>query len=543
MLLLTPLPLPPPSHSPQAAQKGALAIRNNPLLKNVGGIFTSLAEVSGAISLADNLNLMVTGNVFPSLVKMGVFALRGSQRDNIMRNLSHFGSFDKVTNITESVVVDDTDLEEMFKILPALQEVGGSVEVKNNDYLKRLTNTLPSLRKCKSVAIYDNDRLANITSFATNLAETGKVDIVDNDGLTRASTIMPSLVASGAVAIRGNRRLRELDAESWKSLQTMEGSLVVANTQLTTINAFGSAQNISGTIELVDNDRLQVPSSTFKSLVYAGGVSVQSNDNLTHFDGFTQLKTIENSLEYAQNGVQYFGNIVPSASFTAFRALEEASAVVFTGTNLVEFPSFRKLKMLELLDVRSNRRLTTLKGSFGALVNVSKLRIDGNPDFNLNTNDFAVLEHAGELHIQGNELTNGLVGFAQLSTVERKLTIQENNNLTSIPSTAFGALVAAGGISIVDNTKLANVLAFAALEKVLGRYMCTAIAPARGWATNALCLLALPLPPMRSFGRPVLLRTTVTRRSRLFKLAVSVWLAHVPERRARTVVAPTAACR
>ena len=265
------------------------------------------------------------------------------------------------------------------------------------------------------------------------------------------STISGDLLITGPVT-----NLSALDY-----LISVEGDIIITNTQINTVSNFSSLALVLNTIEISENNML-TEIIGFNALIDLGTIfKIENNQNLVTINGFN-------------NATDVFGDfwINNNASLQTMDGFSSLTTVhSFFGINdcplLVSIPSFNNINYVSWAIQFFNTGLTDLSG-FDNLSSIGG--IDPTSGFNISNNEnlvtvsgFNCLETITfDLLIQENPLLETISGLASLNSVGQFFTIRNNatleslnglQNLTSVSSAGYEGTVV---LDIHNNPQLSD---------------------------------------------------------------------------------------
>ena len=196
---------------------------------------------------------------------------------------------------------------------------------------------------------------------------------------------------------------------NYPNCTTIDGSLHIGQfqdplvaTDINNISGLSNITQINGSLEIVDNPFLNSIEGLHNVTSVNGGVTIYVNPLLTDLQGLSSLTSIAYSL-----------NISTNALLPNFVGLD----------NLTSIGNY--------LSVQYNQNLHSFEGLNSLRTIVNDLYIYDNP----NLIDISALNYVSsslkyDLSIKNNDALTSLLGLQNITSIDRAITIQDNNSLT-----------------------------------------------------------------------------------------------------------------
>ena len=249
---------------------------------------------------------------------------------------------------------------------------------------------------------------------------------------------------------------------SLNNIRSIEGSLIINNTQLVTISNFNNLNAVLNNIEISDNARLTEIIGFNRLLDLSFLFSVENNPRLVILDGFNRATDVFGN--FILNGNTALETI---SGFTRLAAIHNAMAINDSPV-LNSIPSFNNIILINWFIQFYNTGLTEIIGfdnltTIGGGVNETLgLNISNNQNL-ITISGFNCLERiAFDLLIQDNPLLESVIGLSNLERVDQIVTIRNNDalsslnglqNLTTIASTGYETTVV---LEVLNNPQLSD---------------------------------------------------------------------------------------
>ncbi len=437
---------------------GDLIVRNCPNLTNLQGLDV-INSIGGDLIIQDCSGITNMGNF--------AFALASIGGDFIFLNNASFGALAMNSLSTVGGIFQIKDNLQMSSIQFAnLTSIGSEFQLTNNSFSSLTFSSLQSVggifRILSCIAsggqdlstfsllnsvgadftIQDNqginslDGFGNLTNFNSGFYVINNDFLQSIDGFSGISTAL-------VVVITGNLELNSIDGLI--SLSNIFDDLRINNNGgISSLNGFSNLTNISGDLEIVNNQALSSPPSL--------GSNSSSNSNLLDLNGFSSLSTIGGDLDIRSNSI--------INSISGFSSLQNSSNIYLEDNidmgALSGFDNYQNCGN-DLL-IRNNSALQTING-FSSLTTVGNtFRLDNN-DACTSISGFDNLTSTGdEFNINWNELLTQINGFNNLTTVPGYFNITFNNGVTAI--NGFQNLNSTEKVRIHTNPQLNSVSGF-----------------------------------------------------------------------------------
>ena len=263
--------------------------------------------------------------------------------------------------------------------------------------------------------------------------------------------------------------------QKYESVTRIEGSLIIENTNWTTLSGFNKLTFVKDSIYIANNALLQLITG-FSQLDSARYLFMHNNASLSTFSRLPVLTTL-GSLSIRDNALL--------TNVPAFSVLKEMNESIFVYDNpkLSALSGFGRLKTLGGLLVARNATLgviqgfeavTTLLGAgvvdTNGIISSVAVYIAYNPRLRAVTSFEAVRDFTGRFSIENNPILNELSNFKSLKQGYGNLRIGNNKQLKALKG--WGEITELkGDLSIDNNTQLTEVLAFNSLTKLQGDFI------------------------------------------------------------------------
>lgn len=397
---------------------------------NRGGV-DCVCEVTGSLqveafaelpSLQRVGGLIMVGEVqepltFPALTEAGGFALdEGSWTQGITAPL--------LTSLPQGLTIEGSPLiaEVAF---PSLPRAGGVVIV---DAINMVRIDLPLLEQV------DGDLKAEELPYLEVW-----------EGLAQISSVDGDWILNGVPSLALGEPLR---------LGSVGGSLIFERcSQWVRLEGLSDLEVVPGDLEILDMYRLEEVNALGALTTVGGKVRWVGNPVLTHVSGFEALESLGRE-PYDKDEDRWlriaFNPVL--ASTPVFRSLSYAGAVSVVGNEaLTAFDLPALTEVGGALHLRANALMEL--GAFDALASVGSLEVTGHDDLTLLESFDGVATIPGDLRFSGNDGLETLGGFASLSTVGGTVEISEHARLSQV--SGLTSLTEVGGdLQIVNNPAL-----------------------------------------------------------------------------------------
>jgi len=408
---------------------------NNTNLENLNGLL-NLVMVPGALSITSN-------EVLTSIQGLGDNLVLGTNDHNdaievrnnpLLRSLGHF-DFEKSVCLDGGLTIQENSLlDQIFDYSTLLECIDGHLNIVNNDNLQVLGG------------------IGNVTHV------NGNVVISDNGGLDNLNDIILQHLG-GALILSNNSKLGQieglLNVESVGANDDNTSIVIIQNPKISSVDAL---KNLVGDLQ--------------------GAVMISGNDNLRNVDGLSHIT----SLGASKSGIslQIANNYVVESleGFSSVNGSVPGAIEIFGNPSLKTLAGLQQISEIgsdltgNALVVAVNARLRHLIGFEGLEKVHGAVVIEDNPqleDVNalLNVKAVGVNALGVSIEITNNGHVLDLAGLGGLEGIlEGSLVIMQNAELLSLDGTEN--IVEVGGLSIVDNSKLADINAMATLCMING---------------------------------------------------------------------------
>ena len=299
-----------------------------------------------------------------------------------------------------------------------------------------------------------------------------------------------------AVSLRVQNNAKLSIVLSFDALQNVDGDLTVSdNAVLTIFPSFPVLTNIGGDLDISTNAEL-VTLASFSSLAAIGGdLTLSSNTKLSsccRLQGFVDSShppggstTINGNATgcnsptelmnscFADNLAILDNDAIPD-NVTTITSI--AGNLTISGA-LSSFPSFDALNFVEgNVVIKDLTTPVTLSGIFPALTHIGdSLTISGNAQTAISgfdalrrVGDNSVSAPTGGVFISSNNALTSVPAFANLNIVGGPISIQEQDNITSLSN--FSNLISVTGVTVSDNAHLAMISGFSTILQCDGEF-------------------------------------------------------------------------
>ena len=329
----------------------------------------------------------------------------------VIGNDVHFGSYSEIENLEG---------------LSALKKILGGLVIEKTHNLADLDALANVTTINHSLQVTLNSELTSLKGLASLVEFGGDIDIEENPVLTDMGSFTFDEDTVGSINIENCDSLAEI--APLEGITSINGSLNLLGTSLTSLSALSELSNIGGSFALVGNDKL-VDVDDLENLTRVGWVFFLGggNDLLENFHGLRNLEYVGSNFVYQFGGVIKELVGFDSLKFVGYRLRIEINA------GLERIDAFNSLEQIGWnLEIRVNRNLTQVEG-FDSLARVG--------------NDFILEENSSLVHLNN---------FDVPPTIEGSFVIESNDALTDLG--ALSAVEKLGqSVALRENAMLENV--------------------------------------------------------------------------------------
>jgi len=381
-----------------STEPNTFSIVNNSKISRIDG-FDLLKEVNGncaldfntlnnATQLFNNLQI-VTGSLYTNFTHFQKLDSVGNL--TIQTNLDTLLGFPKLKK-ARKIYITNTTLKHMINPFPVLESVN-NIYINNNDSLLSISGFQKLNEIDGSLSIGSNLSLSSIQAFNQLKTINGNLELRENSRLTIIEGFDSLNWITRALYITRNNSLKEI--RGFQQLENVYDIFVNGNNNLVTIHEFEQLQSL-GRIFIENNLRLKtIPKFNqltdlyeldisanlaleevmgFSNIPVINSIRITSNTNLNRITGFDNLKTIQFTVNLANNT-----NLL---SVDAFNQLIHVRFLNLSNRNLRILNAFTNLKSVDELELSENIQLRSIDNFSNLRVIKEVLRLSGNLQLN-----------------------------------------------------------------------------------------------------------------------------------------------------------------
>lgn len=348
-------------------------------------------------------------------------------------------------NPFEGTRVEDLNINTQRELdnLKYIEEVGNLIIASEGvDQIVDLSN-LRSLKVVRgSVYIINNKELETLNGLS--LSVYGDVYILRNVNLKKLSdNFVGGRIKN--ITIKDNNLLQ--DVEGFGRVTSIESITVSFNKSLRNLNGFTSIKEITGDVEISNNDQLMYFQPFKNILFFEGNLKVKNNKLLYESDGLYKLLSMASKSEVNNN--------------TVFTTNIELMKIIFEGKGKLKFTSQNELDIFGKCyqkktfdgDIVIDRSNITNINALKCLNKINGKLIIKRNDNLVSVDGLSHLVSINNLIISFNKNLNSLSGLENLSTVKNNVVIYRNTYLTDTSSLSEN-MILGGKLVIKSNPRL-----------------------------------------------------------------------------------------
>jgi hypothetical protein len=444
---------------PKLANKTMQGIHIN---NNLGLAAVTLPGIE-SVSPLGNDNITITGN--PVLATLSIPNLKSVDKcgnieitNTLLKDLGTFANASGTLGGWGLTLVDNPELTTMAAFKNIV--LTGRVTIDQNPKLTNLEGFNIPTDVTDWVSITRNDKLTDLGAISNKLISTGGLTVSTNAALTTIS--FPQMV-KGALTVKDNASLATISLPKLTDAPggiVLEHNIKVSSINLNSLEKATSAMILTGGYEAMQ----ALTAFDLPALKSSGRFVIEWCPNITNFDGFNNLESVNGDLSISNAGSP--GSAVKLVSVNGFNKLASLPYSLFiemmAGNNyagpLNQIKGFKTLKTIGAMFYIGGLNLTDVSG-FSALETIGQ-------DFRIvktklaNVNSFGKLKTIGQaanrfINVQGNPNLVDFKGFTSLTAVYG-IYVAQNDALTSVDGLS-GITSLPGGIIISGNKVLTNI--------------------------------------------------------------------------------------
>ncbi len=443
---------------------GVLSIGSTSLVSNLDGL-EYLFTVGEQLKIINNTDLIdITG--LRNLQSVSSISIQYND------SLTNLNGLEKITSISNDLLITQNDLLENIDGLSNLTSVGDFLTISSNPALTSLEPLSNVGSDVNYLRILYNDSLTNLNGLENITTVNEDLDLVTNRNLVNIDGLANIISVGNNLTITSNISLPDLGWLSGLSnLTTVGGDLTLRNNDLVTdYGALAALVSIGGNLNIIHNDSLTdlgLPALTtvngdFTITDNPVLPPIQAGDLLSQLVGFTGTATIENNLENIYDGDYTISDQSTLDAFYGYTGITGNLSVYNTSLiynldgleHLIEVGGDLTLSNnIDLVDIDGLSNITSVGGSLFIFFNSVLTSLAGLS--NITSVGVAVI-------IGGNDSLPNLNGLNNITSVPGWFRIQNNFALTSLIdlnniTSVGGDLEISGNTALTDLNGLSNI--------------------------------------------------------------------------------------